>query len=375
MSMVAKSLMKSKRDIILHLSLIKGVGPAAIQHLLSIMSHDSLCDLYAMSVQELVQRCRLTLKQAHVVHDGLADKKMLDDELAALDKHKICLIMICDEAYPKQLSAIYLPPPVLYCRGNVEALHQKSLALVGSRKATSYAQRSINMLVPSLVANQWAIVSGGAVGADTMAHEETLKAGGVTIAVLGSGLLNVYPQSNKKLFDAIVAHNGLLLSSFSMHAQPLPGNFPARNRIIAGLSRGCLVVEAAEKSGACITACFALEQSREVFALPGPIDSPFSAGCNRLIQQGARLVMEPIDIFEQFHEYVRVEKREEIVVGNDNKQAAEQGLYSFITHNPQDIEQLSTASCLKVHEVQQGLFDLQLEGKITHDHMGRWYRA
>ena len=146
--------------------------------------------------------------------------------------------------------------------------HDACIAVVGSRSGTAYGKRAIQALIPPLVAQQWHIVSGGAMGIDAFAHQATLQAGGTTIAVLGSGLLQWYPAEHRRLFTEILEKNGTLLSAFPMNMEPLQGNFPARNRIIAGLSRACVVVQAAQKSGASITAKFALEQGREVFAVP-----------------------------------------------------------------------------------------------------------
>ncbi len=227
------------------------------------------------------------------------------NEQELLIKHNIRRITASDVEYPSYLKEIHCPPPQLYVQGELLNSYTKLIAVVGSRKADSYGERVIASLVPELVAHGWAIVSGGALGADSFAHKATLQARGRTIVILGSGLLMPYPSSNRKLFSSIVDQGGSLVSSFSLDTPAYPSNFPARNRIISGMSRGVIVAQAAEKSGARITAHLALEQGREVFAIPGPIDHALSIGCNRLIQQGAKLVQTIDDIFTELGEQVQ----------------------------------------------------------------------
>ena len=204
-------------------------------------------------------------------------------------------ILIDDSDYPPLLRATHLPPRVLYYQGAAPSTGV-CLAIVGSRVANEYGKRTVETLVPKFVEAGYTIVSGGALGIDTYAHQVTVDCGGKTVAVLGSGLNHWYPSGNKKLFESIIEKGGTILSPFEPTMGPRPFNFPARNRIISGLSRGCLVVQAAEKSGALITARFALDQGRDVFAVPGHIDDPLSAGCHKLIQDGAKLVRNAWDI-------------------------------------------------------------------------------
>jgi DNA processing protein len=268
---------------------------------------------------------------------------------------------------------------------------EKFLAIVGARKADNYGQRVIDALVPDLVAAHYTIVSGGARGIDTMAHEATLKNGGTTIAVLGSGLLNPYPHQNKKLFKSIIDHGGAMVSSFPLTAEPLAGNFPARNRIITGLSHGCLIVQAAQKSGALISAHYAMEQGREVFAVPGPFDNELSAGCNGLIQNGAKLVMNSADILNEFgdrvvlpdkqvteHKAMQLNFESVIVVAKKNNESAyahystQQRIIIDVCKQPVSFDDIITRTQLASELVQAELFDLQLDGVVSQDFTGMW---
>ena len=210
-------------------------------------------------------------------------------EIKRLQEHKVKVISILDGGYPQRLKEIYLPPIVLFYRGNLSLLNQRAVAIVGSRDHSKYAKNCIHDLIPSLVKDDIVVISGLARGVDTLAHEESLKTNGETIAVIGSGLDVVYPPENSKLYD-VIAKKGLILSEYPLQSRPLKFHFPYRNRIIAGLSHGVCVIEAKEKSGSLITANLALSENREVFAVPGSIFSVHSKGTNSLIEAGACLV-------------------------------------------------------------------------------------
>lgn len=212
-----------------------------------------------------------------------------DLEIKRLQEQKVKVLTILDGAYPQRLKEIYLPPIVLFYRGNLSLINQRAVAIVGSRDYSKYAKECICELIPSLVKEDIVVISGLARGVDTLAHEETLKANGNTIAVIGSGLDVVYPPENSKLYD-VIAKRGLILSEYPLQSRPLKFHFPYRNRIIAGLSHGVCVIEAKEKSGSLITANLALSENREVFAVPGSIFSTHSKGTNSLIEAGACLV-------------------------------------------------------------------------------------
>ena len=212
-----------------------------------------------------------------------------DLEIKKLQEQKVKVITILDGGYPQRLKEIYLPPIVLFYRGNLSLIYRRAVAVVGSRDHSKYAKDCIREIIPALVKDDIVVISGLARGVDTLAHEETFKANGSTIAVIGSGLDVVYPPENSKLYD-VIAKKGLILSEYPLQSRPLKFHFPYRNRIIAGISHGVCVIEAKEKSGSLITANLALSENREVFAVPGSIFSIHSKGTNSLIEAGACLV-------------------------------------------------------------------------------------
>ena len=230
-------------------------------------------------------------------------------------------------------------------------------------------------MIPPLVEFGWVIVSGGAMGTDSFVHDKVVRLGGKTIAVLGSGLLHWYPACNYQLFHQIIQSGGMIVSCFPLQTQPIPSNFPARNRIIAGLSQGTVVVQAATKSGALITAEFALEQGREVFAVPGSIEHALHDGCHNLIQQGAKLVTSAHDIV--------VELGFEVVTGQSqdcqmslplSDACLYEKLILEITLIATSTETLLSKIDLSLDDLNLKLFNLSLDGKITQDMMGLWKR-
>ncbi|MEL7568617.1 MAG: DNA-processing protein DprA [Dehalobacterium sp.] len=208
-------------------------------------------------------------------------------------------VTLYDQGYPQLLKNIYDPPFVIFYRGSLPQDEDITVAMVGSRKATAYGRLMAETLSKGLAEKDVWVVSGMARGIDTWSHHGCLEAGGKTVAVLGSGIDVIYPRENRGLYEKIIA-SGAVVSEFPLGSPPLSQHFPARNRIISGLSRGVLVVEAAEKSGSLITVDFALEQGRDVFAVPGPVTSPLSRGTHKLIRQGAKLVEKAEDILEEY---------------------------------------------------------------------------
>ncbi|MEN6327831.1 MAG: DNA-processing protein DprA [Syntrophomonas sp.] len=219
----------------------------------------------------------------------------LDD----LEHRGIQAICFEDEDFPELLKNIHNPPYLLYYSGSIHLTGQFCMAVVGARRATAYGKKVAHKFSQGLAGQGIVVVSGMARGIDTEAHLGALDAGGYTIAVLGSGLDRIYPRENVKLYERIINH-GLVLSEFPLHTPPEPGNFPMRNRLISGLSHGTVVVEAKTKSGALITADFALDQGRDVFAVPGSVDSANSEGTNNLINQGGTLITGIEDILEEY---------------------------------------------------------------------------
>jgi DNA processing protein len=373
------------KHFILHLTLIPTIGPAIIKKIQVLQrSGVETPDLYLFSSVDWMQSCGFNERIAQTLTAGLSNKKVLEDELQLIAHHNVQWVTVDDAAYPSLLREIYLPPALLYFQGNIGD-GANLISIVGSRKANFYGQRVVNTIVPEMVAAGWVIVSGGALGIDTIAHEATLNSGGKTIAVLGSGLLNTYPVSNRKLFKAIVDQGGCVVSSFPLLAEALPGNFPARNRIIAGLSHGCLVVQAAQKSGALITAHYALEQGREIFAVPGLIDDALSAGCHTLIQNGAKLVTSSADILSEYgdrvmrhdvqttlHDAQKLLQKEVKLQQEVHQYTENQKKIMDACSRPASLDDIVHSTDLDMMLVQSELFDLQLAGKIEQSFTGMW---
>lgn len=215
-------------------------------------------------------------------------------------QHSYQFITILDDTYPERLVEIYNPPIALFLEGDIDLLENETLAVIGARKSTTYGKQMIEKIIPTIIKEKITIVSGLAKGSDTNAHVETIKNGGQTIAVIGCGLDIYYPKENKKLQDYI-SQEHLIISEYLPTVPPLSYHFPSRNRIIAGLSKGVCVIEAQKKSGTFITASLALEEGRDVFAVPGSAFEKTSEGCLELIQEGAKCIWKPEDILLEWN--------------------------------------------------------------------------
>lgn len=227
------------------------------------------------------------------------DQKIINMVNKWLENKENSLINFPDKNYPAKLREIASPPLLLFCKGNLALLNARQMAIVGSRKPSFKALKNTKLFSRLLVENGFVITSGFAYGIDTAAHLAALEAKGHTIAVLGNGIEHIYPRENEKLYQQICQNDGLIISEFPLFMPPKATNFPQRNRIISALSDGVLVIEAALKSGSLITARFALEQNREIFALPADLDNQNALGTNLLIQHGAKLVTKVEDVLEE----------------------------------------------------------------------------
>ena len=294
---------------------------------------------------------------------SLRPRISLDAEMEKLERCRIKPLIYEDPLYPARLKQIYDYPPVLYVRGNLPAEDEPCLAIVGTRRPTIYGRQVTEELVADLARSKITIVSGLARGIDSVAHRAALDAGGKTVAVFGSGLDIVYPGENAKLAQAIIDH-GALISEHPLGVKPRAENFPLRNRIMSGLSLGVLVVEAGERSGALITAHQAVEQNREVFAIPGSILSPASHGSNRLIQEGAKLVRNYADILQELNLTIVVQQAEmkEFSPGDEFESAILRQLASEPIH----IDEICRRSGLTMQEVGSTLAMLELKGIARH---------
>ena len=274
------------------LNMVPGVGAVTYRKLLNVFESPE----QVFSAPSALLRTVPGIHQktvSNIVNFGFPD--IVKKELDRIEKHQVQIITWQDEEYPERLKTIFDPPPVLYVKGNRFQSHELMIAVVGSRKASTYGRTVAENLCREFAVKGITVVSGMARGIDSAAHRGTLRAGGRTIAILGCGVDVVYPPENTRLYQKIL-EIGSIVSELPMTAKPDRRNFPARNRIISGMSLGTVVVEAGSQSGALITADMALEQGRDVFAVPGNISSGSSKGTNRLIKQGATLIEHAEDV-------------------------------------------------------------------------------
>ena len=270
------------------------------------------------------------------------------------------IVTLADAEYPKALLEIADPPCLLYVRGNPGLLEKRGLAVVGSRNATPQGVQTAENFAKALAGKGLAIISGLALGIDAAAHRGALAAGGETIAVIGTGADRLYPARNRELALAIAEH-GAIVSEFPLGTPAIAANFPRRNRIISGLSRGVLVVEAALESGSLITARLAAEQGREVFAIPGSIHSPVARGCHKLIKQGAKLVETALDILEEFGNYP-----EAADIGPSSLLAGEENaVLGALGHDPCNLDDLAERTGLAADRLLTELLTLELAGQVA----------
>jgi DNA processing protein len=338
-------------------NLVNGIGPARLDRLIERCG--SVEAAWSANTAELMvagldAKTTAALLKAQRTLD-------LDAELERVERAGVRLISCEDAGYPAALAQIPAPPPLLYVRGQISGVDDWSVAVVGTRSPTTYGREATRRIVGELAAAGVTVVSGLAIGVDTIAHAAALETGGRTIAVLGSGLDQVYPERNRALAEQIVA-NGALVSEFPLGTRPTPQLFPVRNRIISGLSLGTLVVEAGEKSGALITVRFALEQGRDVFAVPGPIFSPKSAGPNQLIRDGAGLVSRGQDILEALNlSAAAIQQEVQAALPDDPTELALMGLVSY---EAQHIDEIRRQSDMPITVVSSTLAILELKGLV-----------
>ncbi len=276
---------------------IKGLGPTKINHIyknFKKMEHAWQADFSDFKKINL---------NYNDIENIIRQRKIIEPDKLETDLNKMNIeyLTIINDNYPVLLKEIFSPPSVLYYKGLIPDNTHQTLSVVGTRKTTTYGRYVTPQLIKSLTENGIIIVSGLALGIDTIAHQTCLNAGGITIAVLGCGLDRVYPSANQKIASKIISSGGCLLSEYPPGTQPFKQHFPARNRVIAGLSKATLVIEGNERSGSMITAKFALENNRDVLAVPGNITNNSSQGTNQLIKNGAYLVSDCKDILELYH--------------------------------------------------------------------------
>ena len=288
------------------------------------------------------------------------------DEIKKIEDSGCRFIPMNHPDYPDRLKDIHDPPLFLYLKGRLDPHDSYAIAMVGARRPTPYGRRVAEMLACELSSAGFTIVSGMARGIDSVAHRAALKAGGRSIGVLGCGIDIVYPGENAPLFTEM-AERGAIISEFPVGTGPEKKNFPQRNRVISGLSLGTVVVEAAERSGSLITTRFALEQGREVFAVPGDINSEMSMGANNLIKQGAKLVTTAGDILEEFAQLLTHPLKHGIRNNSTDGRSLsgdEGGIYERITLRPKHVDQIIVESGLAPQKVMQLLLGLEIKGVV-----------
>lgn len=342
----------------INLSLVPGLGPATYRVLLSSFGLPS--QVLAASRSQL--EC--------VVGAVIADAIKRDDRHAAiqatlawLEKPANYLITLADTLYPGTLLEIPDPPPIIYVSGDPALLSSPALAIVGSRNSTAQGRENATQFARTLSRAGLTIVSGLALGIDAAAHWGGLDGRGSTVAVVGTGVNLVYPRANEKLAVEVRAR-GALISEFPLGTSPIPGNFPRRNRLISGLARGVLVIEAAVYSGSLITAKLAAEQGREVLAIPGSIHSPLSRGCHALIKQGAKLVESAQDVLDELR-IERLEALERPENLDPNISGSETDFLRDMGYDPCNIDTLAERSRLTPAAVSAMLLQLELEGRVA----------
>ncbi len=337
---------------------IKGIGAVRMQALCTAFAGD-LQSAWHASAGQLISAGL----QGRIVENILRVRAQLDLEKIwdHIVSSGIGVLTWDDPEYPRLLREISQPPPVLYFRGEIMPEDELAVAIVGTRRVSAYGRQVAENLAGALARNQVSVVSGLARGTDAVAHQATLRAGGRTLAVLGSGVDRIYPPEHRKLAEEIV-ESGAVLSDYPPGTPPESSNFPPRNRIIAGLSLATVVIEAGETSGALITASFAADQGRDVLALPGNITSPNSIGTNRLIQSGARPLLKPEDVLEALNiQQVNVRRVARKILPADENEAQ---ILAVLSTNAMAIDEISFLSGLPIDKVSATLAMMELKGLV-----------
>lgn len=320
-------------------------------------------EILGASPEKLIAVAGISRQAAARIHSFKSDD--LAKELETAERLGLKIVVLNDADYPENLKNIPSPPIVLYILGNLDEDDGLAVGIVGSRRASFYGLTCAENFAGELAGCGLTVISGMARGVDTYAHQGALKAGGRTIAVMGSGFSHLYPAENKDLARKISA-SGAVISEFPIKTPPLKENFPRRNRVISGLSLGILVVEAARNSGALITADFALEQGREVFALPGRLNEPASFGANKLIKQGAKLVTDKEDILEElrlpFSNGIAAARRKKR--HSDGADEEEKRVYKLISDQPVLLDEILEKTNLNISYVYEILLRLRMKSLI-----------
>ncbi|MBN2411610.1 DNA-processing protein DprA [candidate division KSB1 bacterium] len=345
---------------LLRLSVIPGIGSKKIRTLIARFKTPS--NVFKASYRELLQIEGVSKLLVTNIKKFRNDD-FVSRQLQLLTKNKTRILSYWDNEYPVLLKKIEDPPVILYINGEIRHNDKKSIAIVGTRNPSTYGKLVTERFARELALKDFTIVSGLARGVDTIAHNAVLSVGGNTVAVLGSGVDVIYPSENQKLSETITG-SGAVISEFPMGTKPEAVYFPRRNRIIAGMCLATLVIEAGKKSGALITADRALEQGRDVFAVPGNINNPKSAGCNELIQQGAKLVRSIDDILEEFSFSTEKPKNIAEQLSHIPLSKHEEKIFNLLSNEPLHIDQISEQGGLPISQVLSVLLSLELKNLV-----------
>lgn len=357
--------MNQEWKYLIALSRVRGIGEVLIKNLFS--RFGSAKEIFAASKKDLRQVQGISERHIEAIK-SFSDWPDVEEELNKIDKHKVRLLSLKDSEYPESLSQIYNPPSFVYITGEILRSDKNSIAIVGTRLPNKYGRKVTEALAGELASMGITVVSGLARGVDSIAQAEALKRGGRTIGVLGCGLDVVYPPENVKLYKQ-VSENGAVVSEFGLGTPPISHNFPQRNRIISGISLGVIVVQASEKSGSLISASFALDQNKEVFAVPGNIDNKLSRGSNWLIKKGAKLVETVDDVLLEFEAFANLkssglfeEERTQKVL--DKLSQNQKEVYSVLSSEPQHIDDIHKKTGIESANLLSILLTLELNDYV-----------
>lgn len=350
------------------LSMVPDVGPVTVKRLISRFGEPRA--VFSAGIDELKVVDGVGEKRARGIK-SFSGWKEVEKILYRLERKGVKVVPYADKEYPSLLREIEDGPIILYVEGEIMEDDRISIGIVGSRNATSYGRSVTERIAGELAEAGFTIVSGMARGVDTIAHSAALRVGGRTVAVMGSGIDIVYPPENKGLFERI-KRSGYVVTEFPLGTPPNRENFPRRNRLISGLSLGVVVVEATEGSGALITARAALEQNREVFAIPGNINSPNSRGTNELIKRGAKLIQSSDDIIEelapQLRGFFRPRKEDPVKMTEEEKEVC-----GKLSREPRHIDEIMRDSRLPIQKMLSLLLGLELKGIVGQTEGKRFY--
>ena len=350
--------------------MVGGVGCVLYKRL--ILRFESPERVFKASRSELAQVEGMGPKALKAIKD-FQDWEKASDEAEKARTLGAAVVTFTDPRYPQNLKEIHDPPPYLYVKGSLAGGDKIAVAMVGSRNASQYGLAETKKIAASLAGKGVTVVSGGARGIDTQAHQGAISAGGRTIAVLGCGIDVTYPRENGELFRKI-AENGAVVTEYPMGTPPDRANFPPRNRIISGISMGVIVMEAAKESGSLITAAYSVEQGREVYALPGSVGSSTSRGTHALIRNGAKLVEGPNDVLEDLLPYMKGylkeldleygDKGEAPAISMPSLTADEMAVYGHISVEPAHVDVISGKTGFPVSKTLSVLLDMELKGAV-----------